>query len=157
MSRSSISATKWTCSRYAELDPLLIHEIFKLRVDVFVVEQACAYAELDGRDPEALHIIGRDEKGDLLAYARILPPEHGSTPHVGRVVVPLFARGSGLGHQLMEHVLKALREHYGNTDSQLAAQDHLRRFYASFGYRAIGEVYPWDGIPHVDMVLTGPR
>ena len=41
------------------LSPLELYEILRLRVNVFVVEQNCPYPEVDGRDPAALHQIGR--------------------------------------------------------------------------------------------------
>ncbi|MDT5230601.1 MAG: ElaA protein, partial [Mycobacterium sp.] len=33
-----------------DLDTSTLYELLKLRVEVFVVEQACPYPELDGRD-----------------------------------------------------------------------------------------------------------
>ena len=35
----------------ADLDAEDFYRMLRLRVDVFVVEQQCAYPELDGRDP----------------------------------------------------------------------------------------------------------
>ena len=41
------------CDRkFAKLTTDELHDILKLRIDVFVAEQACAYPELDGRDTE---------------------------------------------------------------------------------------------------------
>ncbi len=37
---------------FAELDARTLHDLLRLRVDVFVVEQRCPYPELDGRDVE---------------------------------------------------------------------------------------------------------
>ena len=47
-----------------------LHALFALRSEVFVVEQDCVYQDIDGKDPKALHIIGKEGK-DLVAYARI--------------------------------------------------------------------------------------
>lgn len=41
----------WISRSFKELDLDLFHEVLRLRTDVFVVEQRCAYAELDGQDP----------------------------------------------------------------------------------------------------------
>lgn len=38
---------------FAELTPLTLYRILRLRSSVFSVEQACAYNDLDGRDIEA--------------------------------------------------------------------------------------------------------
>ncbi|MEO8590856.1 MAG: GNAT family N-acetyltransferase [Flavobacteriales bacterium] len=129
-----------------------LHDVMRLRVDVFVVEQRCAYAEIDGRDPEALHILGRSEEGDLIAYARILPPDEHGPPHIGRVIVHADHRRHGLARTLMTIALEALQRGYGSRRSALAAQAHLERFYGGFGFVRQGPDYPWDGIPHVDML-----
>lgn len=43
---------------FDELDTTTLYRLLALRVDVFVVEQDCAYPELDGRDlePDAHHV-----------------------------------------------------------------------------------------------------
>ena len=43
-----------------------LYEILRLRVDVFVVEQACPYPEIDGKDLDAIHIYLENE-GQILA------------------------------------------------------------------------------------------
>ena len=143
----------WSVLRFSEMDTRLFHDVVRLRVDIFVVEQNCPYPELDGLDPDALHIVGRTTDGNVSAYARILPPKEGGVPHIGRVVVALPERGKGIGDRLMEVALAALEKHYGSRRSALAAQAHLQRFYVGHGFTSCGEEYMWDGIPHVDMVL----
>ncbi len=142
----------WTIMAFDELDALLLHDILRLRVDVFVVEQQCPYPELDGRDTSAMHVVGRHADGAVVAYARILPPGADGLPHVGRVVVAPGLRGAGLGRQLMQRVKQALVRQYGDARSALAAQAHLVPFYRSLGYSPQGAEYLLDGIPHVDMV-----
>ncbi|MGV9012293.1 MAG: GNAT family N-acetyltransferase [Flavobacteriales bacterium] len=144
---------QWSVLRFSELDTRLFHDVVRLRVDIFVVEQNCPYPELDGLDPDALHIIGRKTDGIVSAYARILPPKAGGVPHIGRVLVALPERGQGTGDRLMEVALAALEKHYGSKRSALAAQSHLQKFYAGHGFTPCGTEYIWDGIPHVDMVL----
>lgn len=142
----------WTTRKFNALTVHELHDLLHLRVDVFVVEQQCAYAEIDGRDPEAVHILGRSEEGELIAYARILPPDEHGLPHIGRVIVSIEHRGKGLARALMLRALDALKVMYGTRRSALAAQAHLERFYGGFGYIRQGPDYPWDGIPHVDML-----
>lgn len=148
--------TRFNTKAFDELAVLELHDLLRLRTDVFVVEQACAYAEIDGRDPAALHIIGRNDAGAIIAYARILPPVADDLPHVGRVVVRADHRGQGISAALMEHALEQLIMHYGSRRSELAAQAHLEGFYQRFGYVRLGPDYPWDGIPHVDMRRDAP-
>lgn len=139
----------------AELSAPELLEILRLRVDVFVVEQQCPYPEVDEHDERAIHVAGRDTDGKLIAYARILPPDAMGLPHIGRVVVRAEHRGRGLATTLLQHALRIIAERHGTTRCALAAQHHLRAWYARFGFRAVGAVYDLDGIPHVDMVREG--
>jgi ElaA protein len=130
-----------------------LHDILRLRVDVFVVEQNCPYPELDGLDLEAIHVVGKLADNTVVAYCRILPPQKDGLPHIGRVVVPTEYRGQGLGKELMNEALQVLRLNFGSERSAIAAQAHLQKFYADFGYVVTGPEYLLDGIPHVDMEL----
>ncbi|MBL7957568.1 MAG: GNAT family N-acetyltransferase [Flavobacteriales bacterium] len=142
----------WTAKGFGSLTTRDLHDLLRLRIDVFVVEQRCAYAEADGRDPMAIHILGRSPEGDLAAYARLLPPEDDGMPRVGRVIVRQDLRGRGIAHDLMREVLSALSAAHGSRRSKLSAQAPLQDFYSKHGYRAASAAYDWDGIPHVDMV-----
>ncbi|MBK7384356.1 MAG: GNAT family N-acetyltransferase [Flavobacteriales bacterium] len=139
-----------TVKHFDELTVRELHDILRLRVDVFVVEQACAYAEVDGKDPSAIHVMGWSDD-ELIACARILPPEEDGLPHVGRIVVAASHRGKGLAQRLMDRIMMTLNDTYGSKRSELAAQAHLQKFYERCGYVRVSEEYPWDGIPHVDM------
>lgn len=131
---------------FRDLDATTLYALLKLRVDVFVVEQKCAYAELDGRDdePGTRHVwLARGD--EILAYLRIL--DESGTERIGRVVTAPGARQGGHASRLMEHALAVI----GNRPSMLAAQAHLTGFYGRFGYLPAGPEYLEDGIPHVPM------
>ena len=70
--------------KFQELTPDELYGIMKLRVDVFVCEQKCLAPELDGRDPDAVHVWFSDEEG-VQAYLRVLAPgaEHDEYPAIG--------------------------------------------------------------------------
>jgi len=142
----------WTTKEFSALTTRELHDLLRLRIDIFVVEQRCAYAEADGRDPAATHVLGHGPDGSLLAYARVLPPEAGGVPRVGRVVVRADMRGQGIAHALMNEVLTTLKAAHGSCRSKLSAQAPLQGYYARHGYRTVSAEYDWDGIPHVDMV-----
>lgn len=133
------------------LDARRLHDLLRLREDIFVVEQQCIYHEIDGLDPECLHVIGEDPEGGLVACARIIPPLAGGPPHIGRVAVRSDHRGRGVARALMMHALERCARAHGTAQCALAAQAHLEGFYASLGFRKQGEPYLLDGIPHIDM------
>jgi ElaA protein len=132
---------------FAELDTTTLYRLLRLRVDVFVVEQQCAYPDLDGRDLEAgtLHGWIEDVAGPV-AYVRLLF-EPGAT-RIGRVATAPAHRGSGLAARLVE---AALARSVGPV--VLDAQSRLCEWYRRYGFVATGPEYLDDGIPHVPMRL----
>jgi ElaA protein len=136
-------------SAFADLDVATLYTLLRLRVDVFVVEQACPYPELDGRDsePTALHCWIEDG-GTPVAALRIVREPDG-TARIGRVVTAASARHRGLAAALVRHALAV-------TDPApvvLGAQRHLEEWYRSLGFEVSGPDYVEDGIPHVPMRL----
>lgn len=144
----------WNNLTFNQLDINMLYDILKLRVDVFVVEQACAYPELDDKDrhPETQHLFGLSPDGELLAYARILPPGL-SYPEasIGRVVVSPAGRGKGLAMPLMQQAIESALTTWPDAGIQIGAQDYLKNFYQKLGFVACTEMYLEDGIPHLDM------
>ncbi len=144
----------WSAKSFEGLSNTELHDILKLRSDVFVVEQQCIYPDLDGQDIGAVHIMGEDEANNLVAYARILPATDGKPPRIGRVVVCPTQRGKGFGHAIMRFMLGKLLADHGTFDSMLSAQSHLEAFYEAHGFERSGPDHDLDGIPHVDMVFS---
>ncbi|RKN49130.1 GNAT family N-acetyltransferase [Micromonospora endolithica] len=132
---------------FAELDTRTFHDLLRLRIDVFVVEQACPYPELDGRDvePGTRHLWLAGDAGPL-AYLRILA-DPGGVARIGRVVVAPAARGGGHAGRLMTAALAEV----GDRPCALEAQSHLVDFYARHGFTVTGPDYVEDGIPHTPM------
>ncbi len=133
---------------FDDLRPAELHALLKLRCDVFVVEQDCAFPEIDGKDPLARHLLCYDG-ADLIGCLRIFAP--GEAARIGRVVVAPSARGTGLGRRLMQAALDAIEARHGAVPVALSAQTHLEAFYASLGFARVSETYLEDGIPHCDM------
>ncbi|WP_395790625.1 GNAT family N-acetyltransferase [Aquimonas sp.] len=150
---SSLAPLEFSCLPFEALDPYRLYTLLRLRVDVFVVEQSCAYPDLDGHDhaPGVRHLLG-ERAGQLLAAARLLPPGLSfDTPAIGRVVVAASARGLGLAHLLMRTAIAQCEQLWPGQDQNLSAQAHLQGFYAAHGFVACSEPYLEDGIPHVGM------
>lgn len=130
-----------------ELTPLELHGILKLRSDVFVVEQQCAYADIDGRDadPETVH-MWIEERGEVVAALRIL---QGHVPRIGRIVTRGDHRGRGLAAVLLSAALERT-----SRPVELNAQARLSSWYERFGFARCSDEWLEDGITHVRMRLT---
>ena len=139
---------------WAELGPRLSYDLLRLRVDVFVVEQACPYPELDGRDVDVatLHWWTADAADRPTAYLRTLADDDGSL-RIGRVCTRADSRGSGLAGTLMGAVLEFAP---GDRATVLDAQAQLQGWYARYGFVPSGPEHVEDGIPHVPMRRPPP-
>lgn len=145
-------------ARLQDLGPLDVHDLLKLRQDVFVVEQESLYRDIDGQDPEALHLLVRLKPADkLVGILRLVTDPEAGRARIGRVVIAPEGRGSGLGRKLMWAGITKAEELVADCTIDLAAQAHLERFYQSFGFATVSEEYLEDGIPHLDMIRRNGR
>jgi ElaA protein len=136
---------------FDDLDARMAYDVWRLRQDVFVVEQACPYPDLDGRDlePGTRHVLLTGGDGALQGYLRLL--DDGGVARIGRVVLAPAARGRGLADQL---VRAALAESAGR-EVVLDAQSPLAGWYAGFGFEVSGPEFLEDGIAHLPMRRAG--
>jgi len=147
----------WTEASLDELSARALHDLLKLRIDVFVVEQRCAYAELDGQDVllGTQHIFATESTskahGEVVAAARVLAPNAGRPVRIGRVVVKPSHRGTGLSKQLMDRAMQYCAIHFQSIDIELSAQVGADALYAAYGFEVVSEDYLDDGILHRDM------
>jgi ElaA protein len=132
-----------------DLTPETLYRVLQLRVDVFVVEQACAYRELDGRDldPQGRLLWIEDETGAVVATLRVVPDPIGA--RIGRVATAPYVRAQGHAARLVARALE-LTDAAGQ-DVALDAQAPLAGWYARFGFHVAGPEFVEDGIPHVPM------
>jgi ElaA protein len=133
---------------FGDLDARTAYDVWRLRQDVFVVEQECPYPDLDGRDlePGTRHVL-LQEDDRLLGYARVL--DDGSARRIGRVVLARDARGRALADPLLAAALEACLDRPVVMD----AQSPLRGWYERFGFEVDGPEFLDDGIPHLPMRL----
>ncbi len=128
-----------------------LYAVLALRETVFVLDQSCAYVDADGKDPQALHLLGT-EHDKLVAYARLFPPHAPDAALVfGRVVTAKSARQKGYGKKLMLELIRYCDAHYPGISLKCSAQLYLKDFYISLGFYTQGEPYHTDGIPHISM------
>jgi len=144
----------WQCMAFNDLNLTDWHHALLLRQTVFIVEQNCPYQDADTLDLISLHVSGFAYNGDLIAYARITPPNTRFTePSIGRVVVPASHRKQGIGRELMKRAIYLCQQAYPNQRIRISAQTYLQDFYSSLNFNAIGKPYDEDGIPHISMLL----
>ena len=127
-----------------------LFEIYKLRVAVFIVEQQCAYPEVDDADRQAYHIWLRDGDG-IQAYLRVLPAGATfDTVSIGRVIA--VKRRCGLGSRIVAEGIRAAKEKFGARVITIEAQTYAKGLYEKAGFIQSSEEFLEDGIPHIQMV-----
>jgi ElaA protein len=137
--------------KFQQLSAQELYQILQLRSEVFVVEQNCPYLDPDGKDLEALHLMGL-ENDVICAYARILKPGvcYKETA-IGRVVVAPKERGKKYGYELMKQAIAACEKAFGSGDIVISAQKYLEKFYNELGFLTESDTYLEDDIPHIKM------
>lgn len=166
---------EFSIKNFDELTSVDLYHSLKARSQVFVVEQNCAYQDMDEVDFDCLHLIAHQNQA-LAGYCRIIPPEfnklksnlsasvdgagiktaHPPTPMpaIGRVLVLAEHRGDGLARQIMTQAIAHCRKRYGKkTPIIISAQTYLLGFYESLGFVPEGDRYLEENIEHVKMVL----
>ena len=143
---------KTTIKKFNELSITELYDILQLRSEVFVVEQDCAYQDIDNKDQKSLHLfISDDDK--IVGYTRLFNKgDYFKQASIGRVVVQENYRIKKLGHQLMKESIEAIKIHFNTPQITISAQTHLKRFYESHGFQQEGKEYLEDGIPHIKMM-----
>lgn len=137
--------------KYEELTLDELYKILKLRSDVFIVEQQCAYGDLDLLDQKALHLWMEDEDG-IQAYIRIL--DRGlESDYLSFSRVISLKRRQGIATKLLKEAIQIVHKVYGEGPIYLEGQLYVKDLYDKLGFKEISGVIEIDGIPHVKMLL----
>ncbi len=140
---------------FDELPVRTAYDVWRLRQQVFVVEQDCPYPDLDGRDVEATtrHLVLLDDEdgrdGRVVGTLRVL--DDGGWSRIGRVVVAPAVRGRGLAAVMMDEAMALC----GDREVRLDAQTGLTAFYEGHGFVVTGPEFDEDGVMHVPMARAG--
>jgi ElaA protein len=157
-----LSGLSFSVKAFDEFDARTMYDMLRLRSDVFVVEQACVFLDLDDEDQKCLHIYCTDDDTNrVVACLRIFAPDEGSgmMSRIGRVVTDQAYRSRRIGRKLMLDAIELCTTTWPKAPIKIGAQEHLDSFYGAgtddkpgLGFVRISDVYDEDGIPHVDMV-----
>jgi YbgC/YbaW family acyl-CoA thioester hydrolase len=123
----------------------------RIRQAVFVDEQKIpAEMEWDSADAGCLHAVAYNRLGLPLATGRLLEHVPG-VAKIGRMAVSAPLRGSRVGREVLEALMRAGRER-GYREVLLHAQLSAEGFYVRAGFQRRGPVFEEAGIGHVEMV-----
>lgn len=134
---------------FNELTIVELYEILKVRVKIFVVEQKCAYQEIDDIDYKSLHVFYKCND-NVTAYLRIFEKEKGVI-QIGRVLT--VEHGKGFGGKILKEAVSLIKKQMNSERIYLEAQCYAIGFYEKEGFKVCSEEFLEDGIPHVKMIL----
>jgi len=142
----------WEWVRFDELSIYQLYEVLGLRSAVFVVEQNCAYQDIDNQDQKAWHMLGwHDHK--LSTYLRLIPPtSKQSACNISRMLTAPDVRGKGLGITITQEAIAFAESNYPNHPIFLSTQQYLESFYQQLKFITISEPYIEAGISRIDMM-----
>lgn len=103
-------------------------------------------ADWDGKDPECIHVVARDEADNPTGTGRMQ-----SDGRIGRLAVLKSWRCRGVGAAMMDTLMQAARER-GLDRVYLHAQLHAVPFYEKIGFEKTGAEFMEAGIRHVTVV-----
>lgn len=148
---AAVARVEWR--RFEALTVGELYAVLALRNAVFVVEQGCAFMDIDGRDETAVHLLAWLEGcTGLAATLRVIAPDiDGRCAHIGRVATAAWARRIGLGGRIMREAVEEVGRRYGPIGIEVAAQTSVEGFYAGLGFRRISEDFDEDGVVHCRM------
>ena len=134
---------------FNELNTAELYELLKARAEIFVVEQNCAYQDLDDKDYDSLHVF-YEEGGKVIAYLRAFRKDE-ETVQIGRVLT--LKHGTGLGGKLLKEGIKQIQSIMEPKHIYIEAQCYAVGYYEREGFRVCSNEFLEDGIPHVQMLL----
>lgn len=135
---------------FEKLTSKQVEDAFRLRQQVFIVEQDCFYEDIDGYDDKASHLLMYDGES-LAGYLRLFRcgVKYAEEASLGRIVVASEYRGTGLGPRLIKKGIELCK----GEAIRIEAQAALKGYYTKLGFQEEGDIYPVDGIDHLQMTL----
>lgn len=141
---------------FNELTALEFHDLLKLRVEVFVIEQNCPYPEVDGIDTDCFHVIVKDNNKKIIGTSRIIPKGivHNEWS-IGRLVVNKKNRRKKIASNILNKSIQFIYNQNNNNKEKIKidALKYLKTFYQSYNFTPIREYieYDWE---YIEMTLN---
>jgi len=125
-----------------------IEKCFRIRKEVFVLEQECDPKDEYEYEEESTHFLFTDNKIPV-ATARYRKTQFGIK--MERFAVLANKRGKGYGLIILKHMINELKDI--NSVKYLHAQVQVVEFYEKVGFKKIGDKFDEVGIMHYKMIL----
>ncbi|MDE5539781.1 MAG: GNAT family N-acetyltransferase [Bacilli bacterium] len=136
---------------FNELTTIELYEILKARSAIFVMEQNIHYQDMDNVDYDSLHCFFMEDN-KVVAYLRAFYQDNNrDIVRIGRVLT--LIHGNGIGRNLMEQSLVAIKEKMNCKKICMDAQKHAIGFYEKFGFKTVSDEFLEEGVVHVVMEL----
>lgn len=136
---------------FEELSTGELYEILKSRAEIFMIEQNIRCLDMDNVDYDSLHCFFTEDNR-VIAYLRAFyEDEEKHVVNIGRVLT--LQHGMGIGRQLLEQSIKAIRQKMKCKKIRMNAQKHAVGFYEKFGFRVVSGEFLEEGVVHVVMEL----
>ena len=125
-----------------------IEKCFRIRKEVFVLEQECDPKDEYEYEEESTHFLLTDNKIPV-ATARYRKTQFGIK--MERFAVLANKRGKGYGLIILKHMINELKDI--KSAKYLHAQVQVVEFYKKVGFKKIGDKFDEVGIMHYKMIL----
>lgn len=136
---------------FDELTTTELYEILKARTAVFLMEQNIRCLDTDDMDYKSLHCFFMQDK-KVTAYLRAFYDDNDkNVVIIGRVLT--LEHGKGMGKELMQQSINAIKEKMKCKKIKMDAQTHAVGFYEKFGFKAVSEDFLEEGVLHRVMEL----
>ena len=123
-------------------------EITSVRRSVFVEEQNVPEGiDLDGTDPDFIHVLATDKNGRPVGTARI-----NHKGRIGRMAVLQNYRRQGIGRKMIQALMDYGRKN-AITDFHVSSQVTAVGFYKKMGFEPYGKEFTEAGIRHLNMKM----
>lgn len=123
---------------FDELTTKELYEILKSRSQIFTIEQNIHCQDMDDNKVVAyLRAFSQDDNKYIVRVGRVLTLVH----------------GNGLGKELMQKSIVAIKEKLKCKKICIDAQKHAVGFYKKFGFRVSSDDFLEEGIVHQKMEL----
>ena len=152
MSEVEVLKVIFTAKTFDELSTSELYEIMKSRAEIFLLEQNIICQDLDDVDYKSLHcffIDGNRVTGYLRAF---LSDEENNIVTVGRVLT--LKHRSGMGTELMNKSIEAIKKHFTCEKITVHAQKQAEGFYEKIGFVITSDEFLEEGVVHVTMEMN---